>query len=323
MDGVDRKILYHLDVNSRCPVKKIASLIGEKSEKINYRLKRLVNDGVIRRFHAEIDPWKTGYSSFKVCFQFQGVDKEKIDEMYEFLLANCNVGWVATCLGRWDMIVEIMARNRYEFIKFYSLFHKKYYEYILYKVVSVTLERIFINKKWLAPELLQTSISYMSGTPDKVADEKDFSIMRHLISNGRDSVKKISSALSMPPTTISQRISNLMKKEVILNFRIDLDLKKFKKVFCKSFIYFSGASTEDQKLLFDYCITQPDVVFLTKCIAPWDMEIEGHCDSFNDFTQMMSDLKNRYPGVIRNFESVVINQETGSSHIPKDNPDKK
>jgi hypothetical protein len=37
----------------------------------------------------------------------------------------------------------------------------------------------------------------------------------------------------------------------------------------------------------------------------------------------MSDLKNRYPGVIRNFESVVINQETGSSHIPKDNPDKK
>ena len=74
MDEVDRKILFCLDVNSRYSVKEIAKLIGEKSEKINYRVKKLIKDSIIRRSYAEINPWKTGYTSFKVYFQFQGVE---------------------------------------------------------------------------------------------------------------------------------------------------------------------------------------------------------------------------------------------------------
>lgn len=322
MDGVDEKLLFYLDVNARMPVKKIASLIGEKSEKINYRLKRLFQDGIIKRCFTEINPWKVGYTSFKVHFQFQGVDKEKIDEMYEFLLQNCNVGWVASCLGRWDMVVEILARDRHEFMKFYSKFHRKYYEYILYKVVGVTLERIFLNKKWLAPQLSQVSASYMSGEPMKLVDSKDFIILRHLIFNGRDSVKKMSDVLGMPPTTISQRMNNLVKKEIITNFRIDVDLARFKKVYCKAFIYFSEADEDEQKQLINYCYGHPDIIFLTKCIAPWDMEIEAHSSSFNEFTELINKLRNKHPGIIRNFEAVVINKETGASHIPRKDPDK-
>jgi DNA-binding Lrp family transcriptional regulator len=322
MDEVDRKILFYLDVNSRYSVKEIAKLIGEKSEKINYRVKKLIKDKTIRRCYSEINPWKTGYTSFKVNFQFQGVDKEKLNEMYNFLLANCNVGWVATCLGRWDMVVEIMARDRYEFIKYYSRFHSKYYEHILFKVVGVTLERIFINKKWLSPDFPQINTSYMEGKPEKLVDSKDFRILRHLIDHGRDSVKNMSMELKMPATTISQRINNLVKKGVITNFRIDVDLKKLNKVYAKSFIYFSDASTSNQKQLIDHCIAHPDVIFLTKCIGPWDMEIEAHTNSFNEFTQLMNDLRNKFPGVIRNFEAVLINKEEGASFIPREDPDK-
>lgn len=322
MDAVDEKLLFYLDVDARMPVKKIASLIGEKSEKINYRLKRLFKDGIIKRCFAEVNPWKTGYTSFKVNLQFQGVDKDRINEMYEFLLQNCNVGWVASCLGRWDMVVEILARDRYEFMRFYSKFHRKYCECILYKVVGVTLERIFLNKKWLAPGLSKVSASYMSGEPRKLVDSKDFVILRHLIFNGRDSVKKISDDLTMPPTTISQRINNLIKKGIITNFRIDLDLARFNRVYCKSFIYFSEGDEEEQKKLIDFCYSHPDIIFITKTIAPWDMEIEAHSNSFNDFTKVMNDLRNQFPRTIRNFEAVVINQETGASHIPRKDPDK-
>jgi DNA-binding Lrp family transcriptional regulator len=322
MDGVDEKLLYYLDVNARMPVKKIASLIGEKSEKVNYRLKRLFQDKIVTRCFAEVNPWKTGYSSFKVYFQFQGVDKNKINEMYEFLLQNCNVGWVASCLGRWDMVVEILARDRYEFMKFYRRFHRKYYECILYKVVGVTLERIFLNKKWLAPQMSQVSASYMSGEPKKAIDSKDFIILRHLITNGRDSVKKMSDALGMPPTTISQRMNNLIKKEIITNFRIDVDLAKFNRIYCKAFIYFSEADEEEQKQLIEFCYNHPDIIYLTKTITPWDMEIEGQSSSFNEFTELINQLRNKYPGIIRNFEAVVINQETGASHIPRKDPDK-
>ena len=322
MDGVDQKILYYLDVDCRTPVKRIASLIGEKSEKINYRLKRLYKDGIIKRCYAEVNPWKTGYSSFKVYIQFQGVDKGKIDEMHAVLLENCNVGWVASCLGKWDMIVEILAHDRYEFEKYYSRVHKKYYENILYKVVGVTLERIFMNKKWLDPACRETSISHMSGQPEKIIDDKDFLILRHLICSGRDCVKTISEKLKIPPTTISQRINNLIKKGVIANFRTDVDLKKFNRIFCKSFIYCAGATEETEREFIEYCSKNPDIVFITKTITPWDMEIEAHSESFNTFTDLMNRLRLKFPGIVRNFEAVVINKETGASHIPRVDPDK-
>ena len=316
IDETDRKILYYLDMDARMPVKKIAKLIKEKSEKINYRVKRLFRERIIKRCYAEVDPWKTGQTSFKVYFQFQGVDKDKIEEMYGFLKKNCNIGWAGSCLGRWDMIVEIIAHDRHEFTKYYSRFHEKYYEYILNKVIGVTLERIFVSKRWLAPDIQQFNTSVMIGYPEKDVDDKDVAILLHLTRNGRDPVNKISQALGMPPTTISQRIANLRKKGIIPNFRIDLDLKKFNRVYCKSFIYFSMATDDAQKRLIDFCIHYPEVVFITKCIAPWDMEIEAMMPTFNEFTDFMNDLHKRFPDVIRNFETAVINRDTGNLSIP-------
>jgi len=316
MDEVDRKLLYYLDADSRSPVKTIASKIGEKSEKINYRLKRLLREKIILRFHPEVNPWKIGYTSFKVYFQFQGVDREKIEEMYHYLLENCNVGWAASCLGRWDMIVEILAKDRHEFAKFYSKFHSRYYEYILSKVVGVSIELMFTNKKWLAPQIGEPRASNMIGIPEMLVDEKDIKIIRYLVNNGRDPVKTIAQKLRMPPTTISQRIGNLVKRGVIANFRIDIDLRKFNRVYCKSFIYFSKGDDKEVRKLFDYCVGHPDIIYVTKCIAPWDMEIEAHTHSFNEFTDLMNDIHKRFPDVVRNFEAVVINKETGELCLP-------
>jgi Lrp/AsnC family leucine-responsive transcriptional regulator len=318
MDEIDRKLLHYLDINSRMPVKKIAALIGEKSEKVNYRLKRLVREGVIRRFHPEVNPWKIGFTSFKVYFQFQGVDKNKIEEMYEFLLDNCSVGWVASCLGRWDMMVEIFARDRHEFIKFYSRFHREYYQYILQKVVGVTVELIFTNKKWLSPATAEPSVSMMIGSPENLVDEKDIKIIKHLAQRGRDPVKKVAEALGMPPTTVSQRMDNLLKRGVITNYRCEIDIKKFNRVYCKSFLYFSKGDQKDKEQMVDFCINHPDITYVTRCIAPWDMEIEAHTHSFNDFTELMNDMRNRFPAIIRNFEAAVINKETGELCIPKE-----
>jgi DNA-binding Lrp family transcriptional regulator len=314
MDKIDLEILYHLDMDARLPVKRIASVMGEKSERINYRLNKLFREGVIKRCYAEVNPWKIGYSSYKVYLQLQGVDEEKIDEMYEFLQKSCNISWAASCLGRWDMMVEILARDRYEFSEIYSRFHNKYCRYILSKVVSVTLELTFTNKKWLAEKDPKVSLSLMTGRPETLVDSKDRKILRHLINNGRDPMRKMAKVLGIPQTTVSQRVSRMARNGIIGKFRADIDLSKFNRIYCKSFVYLSAAAPEDEKKFIDHCVNHPDVVFFNKSIAPWDVEIEAHAPSFNDFTDMMSDMRNRYPGVVRNFEAVVINKGTGSFH---------
>jgi len=315
MDAVDLELLYHLDIDSRRPVKRIAALLGEHSEKINYRLNRLRKEGVIKRCYSEVNPWKVGYSSFKVYLQFQSVDKEKIDEMFSFLCQQCNVSWAAACLGRWDMIIEVLAKDRHDFYSTYSKFHKKFYDRILCKEVGVTLELVFLNKKWLCPQKPAISLSAMTGTPENLTDDKDLAILRRLTRDCREPIKKLSAEIGLPPTTVSQRIRNMTRKMVIPAFRTDLDLAKFGRVYCKSFVYLAGAEEDEVAKMVGYCIHHPNVTFLTRCLAPWDFEIEAHSPSFNEFTAMMSDLRNRFPHVVRNFEAVVINKETGSFSV--------
>jgi len=312
MDSIDLGILYFLDIDSRRPVTEIAAILGEKKEKVNYRLNRMFADGTIKRCYAEVNPWKIGYTSYKVYLQFQGVDEKTVDEMYSFLSKEGNVNWIVSCLGRWDMVIDVLAKNRHEFHEIYSRFHRKYSRHILNKVVGVTLEMFFINKKWLSQKKGQVSTSILSGLPEKKADDLDMEILRHLVRRGREPVRQLAEELKIPQTTLSQRINNLAKKEVIANFRCDVDLARFGRIFCKAFVYFSTAPREEEKKLIEYCIRHPDIIFINKIIAPWEMEIDAHAKSFNEFTDMMNDLRERFPHIIRNFEAVAINRGTGS-----------
>lgn len=314
MDRIDRHLLYYLDIDSRRPVKEIATYLDEKSEKINYRLNRLLREGVINRFYCEVNPWKVGFTSFKVYLQFQGVDRGRIDEMYEFLRSSCNINWVASCLGRWDMVIEILAHDRHEFRSSFSRFHKRYSRYILSKVIGVTVEMAFMNKKWLCPEDFEANPTIMGGHPEMDVDDKDLAILRHLIKRGRDPIRQIADELGMPQTTISQRINRMIEREVLGSFRVDIDLGRFDRVFCKSFVYFAEPDEQKEKELLDYCLGLQDVVYVNKIIAPWELEIDAHVPSFNDFTALMNDLTNRFPTLIRNFEAVIINKGTGSFH---------
>ncbi len=312
MDHIDLELLYHLDTDSRMPVKRIAQRMGQNSERINYRLNNLLRSGAVKRCYAQIDPGKIGYTSFKVYLQFQDVDKAKMEEMRAFLVDRCNVGWAAACLGRWDMIIDVLAADRHDFSRIYSAFHKRYCGHVLNRTVGIMLERTFINKKWLAPGKPAVSVSMMAGPPASLADRTDITIIRRLVQDCREPVKQTAESLGMPTTTVSQRIRRLAEKGVVPAFRTDLDLPRFGRVLCKSFIYLSSADSEEQQRMVDYCAAHPDVVYVSKCIAPWDMEIEAHMPSFNDFTAMMNGLRDRFPKVVRNFETVIISKETGS-----------
>lgn len=312
MDAIDLELLYHLDTDSRMPVKRIASRMGQNSERINYRLNNLLRDGTVKRCYAQVDPGKIGYTSFKVYLQFQNVDKAKMEEMHSFLVEKCNVGWAASCLGRWDMIIDVLARDRHDFSRIYSEFHRRHCDNILNRAIGIMLERRFINKKWLARGKPAAGVSMMAEPPLDLADKTDFAILRRLVRDSREPVKKMAASLGMPATTVSQRIRRLVEKGVIAAFRTDLDLPRFGRVLCKAFIYLSSADDAKQKEMLDYCAAHPDIIYVSKTIAPWDIEVEAHLLSFNDFTALMNSLRDRFPTVVRNFETVIISRETGS-----------
>jgi Lrp/AsnC family leucine-responsive transcriptional regulator len=316
MDEADRRLLYYLDLNSRAPIKRLAGQAGLTPEKAEARLKHFLKNGIIRRCYPELNRAKLGCTPFKIYLQFQGASPEKLQEIYDFIASAHNSGWVATCNGRWDMIVAIWAKSIEDFNRTYEAFLSRYHERVLKKATSITVEFFVSNKAWLCKDAQRMSIVKGGGIPEDLIDKTDVDILKLLGNDARIPVIDISKKLGVEPNEVDRRIRSLQKNGVILSFQTDLDMDALGRTFCKSFIYLTKSSKKDEEKLLEYCFRHPEICTMVRCIGPWDFEIEAFCPSSKEFTEMMNDIRNRYPSLVRNFEAVVINKETGTMFVP-------
>jgi DNA-binding Lrp family transcriptional regulator len=317
MEEADRRLLYYLDLNSRCPVKRLAGLTGLRPEKVEERLVGFRKEGIILRCFPEINRSKLGFYPFKVYLQLQRATPEKVREMYDYLAALPNSGWVVLCSGKWDMIFSIWSRSVSDFNRIFEEFFFKYHDYILSKVTTNTVESILTNKKWLCEELGERKIGKTGGFPKSIVDDADQRILHCVGKDCRKPVLRIAEELGMEPNDVDARLRRMQKDGVILSFRVDLDMKALERSFCKSFVYMTKSSKKDEERLVDYCLRHPEITAIVKTVGPWDFEIEAQSTSFHKFTEMMNDIRNRYSSLVRNFEAVVIYKETGMMYAPK------
>lgn len=93
MDAEDKKIIYYLLKDGRMPQRKIASSIGISAQALNYRMKKLIDDGILKKFVLRVHPnfygRRNGFAAFIGDGKYDGdvVSKfhclEKIN-LYEF-----------------------------------------------------------------------------------------------------------------------------------------------------------------------------------------------------------------------------------------------
>jgi DNA-binding Lrp family transcriptional regulator len=66
IDEMDFKLLNELAINARIPLIELAEKYGSSSQTINYRIKNLIEKGIIQAFRVNIDRSKIGLQLFKV-----------------------------------------------------------------------------------------------------------------------------------------------------------------------------------------------------------------------------------------------------------------
>lgn len=109
-DSLDLKILGLLATNARESFQEIARVCNLSGAAIHQRIKRLVANGVIRRWDCVVNPEALGYK----MSAFVGIhlmEPSKIREVIEILretpeVVSCNV-----TSGRYDLLIRIMARD--------------------------------------------------------------------------------------------------------------------------------------------------------------------------------------------------------------------
>ncbi|MBW3015542.1 winged helix-turn-helix transcriptional regulator [Candidatus Woesearchaeota archaeon] len=104
IDAVDKKILAILSKDSSLPYLKIAQKLGLKIDKVRYRMKNLIDKGVIMKCFPEIDLQKLGYTEYLYKIEFSNLTKEKYDKIKSRIRNNNNITYAFADVNSFTII---------------------------------------------------------------------------------------------------------------------------------------------------------------------------------------------------------------------------
>ncbi len=113
-DLKDKKLLVALSQNSRASNNQLGKAVGISKSAVPYRIKRLREDGIIRRFLTVINLSAAGYTTYNIFFNLHASKEQEKKLFYYFDMHPFTI-WVCRFLGMWDFHVEIVAKDFAQF----------------------------------------------------------------------------------------------------------------------------------------------------------------------------------------------------------------
>jgi Lrp/AsnC family transcriptional regulator, leucine-responsive regulatory protein len=119
LDEIDRKLLALLQEDDRVPVVELGKAIGVAPSTLNDRIRRLVKQGIITGFHAQVSAEKLGLDL--LAFVFVGWSDPKTEK--EFLSRIAASPEVLEChhvTGAWNYLMKVRLKTTRDLETFFS-----------------------------------------------------------------------------------------------------------------------------------------------------------------------------------------------------------
>jgi DNA-binding Lrp family transcriptional regulator len=302
IDLKDRKILYQLDLNCRQSNNQIGRKVGLSKEVVNYRIKRMQENGIIKCFWTSINSLKLGYYAFRIYINFLDVSPDIKNEIIRYFKNYKNVWTLQSAKGPVDLSAIIWADDIYNFNLFWNKTLDRYGNHFENYSVSILTQLNCLKSSFLLKDSYDKSdrvfytISCI-GDPVKI-DKLDYRLLNELADNARIPLLKLAERLNSSSQTINYRIKNLIKKKIILAFRVDIDISYLNLQNCMIDIYLKD-HTKGKKIK-EYLKGNPYVEYIMDLTIGWcDLNFELLVKNFNSLTKIIDEIDKRFPGAIR------------------------
>ena len=115
LDEIDRKILFFLQANSKIPYHEIGKGLKIAASTVHNRVKKMISQGVIRRFAAIVDPQKLG---LHVSWVGINVDPDKLEDVARDLAKHEEIQIIGASYGDYDILLQVVCRDATELSDF-------------------------------------------------------------------------------------------------------------------------------------------------------------------------------------------------------------
>lgn len=228
LDLYDRKILSELDSDARASASEIGRRIRLPKGTVNYRIKKLVENGFVRKFFPAINATLLGYQYFLIALALHGVAPETEKKMLERLRAQpCCVKTYSTENGLYLLTLHKNASDVPEFLE--NILHDAGQHVSKKEVFLVTRQHYMqqtTSNETQNPTRLEID-SRKSALVDLDATDKE--LLRLLENDARMELISLADKTKKDWKVVKYRLKKMQEKKVILAFRAEVDLHKMGK----------------------------------------------------------------------------------------------
>jgi DNA-binding Lrp family transcriptional regulator len=302
LDKTDLKILAELDKNCRTPTTKLSKLVMKSRQTVEYRINQLIKNGIITSFNTSFNPHKMGRKIYKIYLKLRNIPEEK-EKLFTYLKSSGIVYWMGEFSGKWDLIFAVFAKSDHEFFELKNELISKFSKIIVEEEGGTLLDvkqypKMYFTNKIVPPTMFAGEIV------NNEIDELDYAILGEVVNNARIQIIELTKKVKSTPTIVRRRLKILEKKEIIIQYRIGIDLNKLGLELYKTIIKFDKYTKEDERKLLEYLSKLPNIHYFIRNL--WQVEPEIVVNSYQEYYQIIEELKKEFPHVIRTVDSMLM-----------------
>lgn len=320
LTGFELKLLAELEEDSRQTLSRIAKKLNTSQQVISYRIQSLQKKNIIDGFYTIINFTLLGYTSYRTMIRFMNITEEKHKEIVSYLIKHQNILWLVECGGRWDLIVNFMAKNIIQYNYFLKDLKNKFPEQIQNYDILTTLEVIYFGRDYFTKKFRDVKQLPYFGREIRIVkvDKVDIRILDLISENARMNSVEIAEKIGISPNTVILRIKNMKKLGLIQGFKPLIHLEKTPYSAYKSLIKFQNITEEKENQIINYLKTDIRIIGIIRLVGMWDFEIEFEVDSKQTMLDLTRKFRDKFKDVIKEFEIVHLFHEYKYNFFPRD-----
>ncbi|MFH1588118.1 MAG: Lrp/AsnC family transcriptional regulator [Candidatus Diapherotrites archaeon] len=148
-------------------------------------------------------------------------------------------------------------------------------------------------------------------------DEKDKKILSALANDGRISTVKLAKIVGLSRDAVKYRIDRLIKEEVIQGFIAVMNPPKIGLPFYSDVnVSLLNLSPERETQLINYIKEAPFIVYATKTIGRYDINLEVFSRDPGHLDEIVGNLRKKFSDIIKDIEVTLIIKEYKWTEFP-------